>query len=134
MDAATRERVRQRAGRRCEYCRTPDHALDLPFHVEHIVATVHRADDRPTNLAGACPRCHLRKGPNLTTIDSDTGNRVDLFDPRTMSWQEHFVVVDGIVEGITPCGRGTAHLLDMNHERRVQHRRQLIAMGEFGLE
>jgi hypothetical protein len=126
--------VRQRAGGRCEYCHIPDHALDLPFHVEHIVATVNRADDRPTNLAWSCPRCNLRKSPNLTTIDADTGDRVDLFDPRTMSWQEHFAIVDGIVEGITPCGRGTALLLDMNHEQRVQHRRQLIAMGEFDLE
>ena len=60
MDAATRDMVRQRAGGRCEYCHFPDHALDLPFHVEHIVAVVHRPDDEPMNLAWACPRCNVQ--------------------------------------------------------------------------
>jgi len=134
MDAATREFVRQRAARRCEYCHIPDHALDLPFHVEHIVAVVHRPDDDPMNLAWACPRCNLRKGPNLSTIDPSTGDRVDLFDPRTMRWEEHFAVRNGHVVGLTPRGRGTVRLLAMNHEQRLQHRQYLIAQGEFDVD
>jgi 5-methylcytosine-specific restriction endonuclease McrA len=85
MGHVNRELVRQRAGRRCEYCRLPDFAVDLPFHVEHIVANVHQVDDSATNLAWACPRCNLRKGPNLTTIDPETATKVDLYNPRKMN-------------------------------------------------
>ena len=112
MDAATRESVRQRAGQRCEYCHFPDHALNLPFHVEHIIASVHRPDDRPANLAWSCPRCNLRKGPNLTTIDPATDQPVDLFNPRMMAWADHFAIRNAVVIGITPCGRGTVRLLE----------------------
>ena len=131
MDAATRELVRQRAIHRCEYCYFPDRALDLPFHVEHIVANVHQLDDSVTNLAWACPRCNLKKGPNLTTIDSETETRVDLFNPRTMKWEEHFAILDAVVVGTTPCGRGTVLLLDMNNETRLAHRQKLIEQDEF---
>jgi len=131
MDAATRELVRRRAQQRCEYCQFPDHAQSLPFHVEHVVANVHRANDRDSNLAWACPRCNLRKGPNLSTIDPDTDIAVELFNPRTMEWFDHFVFRDGYVVGLTACGRGTARLLDMNNEIRVQHRRRLIELNEF---
>ena len=123
--------VRQRAEERCEYCLMPDRALDLPFHVEHVVANVHRVDNRPTNLAWACPRCNLRKGPNLSAMDPTTGSVVELFNPRTMVWHEHFVIHEGTIDGLTPCGRGTVQLLDMNQEQRVHHRRKLIDQGMF---
>lgn len=131
MNAATRTLVRRRAGGRCEYCRFPDHFLDLPFHVEHVVASVHRRDDSLANLAWACARCNLRKGPNLSTIDPATGETSALFNPRTMIWSEHFVIHDAHVEGVTPSGRGTARLLDMNNEQRLRHRRELIEQGTF---
>lgn len=134
MDAATREMVRQRAGQRCEYCHFPDHAIGLPFHVEHIVATVHRADDSKSNLAWACPRCNLRKGTNLSTIDLETVQQIDLFNPRTMEWLDHFVIRDAFIVGVTACGRGTARLLDMNNENRLHHRRTLIEQDEFDLD
>jgi hypothetical protein len=131
MDAATRDEVRQRANERCEYCRFPDHALDLPFHVEHIVASSHGGRDNLSNLAWACARCNLRKGPNLATIDPDTGEQVTLFHPRTMSWSEHFELQDGWIGGLSAIGRGTARLLDMNAARRLAHRKELIEQGEF---
>jgi hypothetical protein len=131
MDAARRETVRRRAGRRCEYCHFPDHAADLPFHVEHIIASVHLLDDTLGNLAWACPRCNLRKGTNLATIDPATGVLVEIFHPRTMEWRDHFTIQDGLVVGNTPCGCGTANLLDMNNDIRLHHRRRLIEQGEF---
>ena len=131
MDSSTRALVRERAGGRCEYCHFPDHALELPFHVEHIVATVHRPNNRPTNLAWACPRCNLHKGPNLSTVDIETGQLVELFNPRTMQWSDHFELRNGVIVGITSCGEGTARLLDMNNPQRLQHRRLLIKQGEI---
>ena len=42
MDAALRDFVRERAGRRCEYCRLHEDDADLlAFRVEHIVAKKH---------------------------------------------------------------------------------------------
>ena len=131
MAVATREMVRQRAGGRCEYCHFPDDALNLPFHLDHIVATVHRLDDSLENLAWACPRCNLGKGTNLTTVDPATDRLVELFNPRRMNWNEHFELQNGQIVGLTPNGRGTARLLNMNDEQRVQHRRMLIEFGEF---
>jgi hypothetical protein len=134
MDVANRNFIRKRAGQRREYCHCPDAALDLPFHVEHVIASIHRADDSRANLAWACPRCNLRKGTNLATIDLESGAVVPLFNPRTMDWHDHFSIRDGIIVGTTDCGRGTALLLDMNNENRVVHRRALIANGEFNDE
>lgn len=51
MDAATREYVCERAKRRCEYCQFPEEHSGLPFHIEHIIATVHRIDEGVANLA-----------------------------------------------------------------------------------
>jgi hypothetical protein len=131
MDVATRDLVRHRAGERCEYCQLPDHAIDLPFHVEHVVAVSHQADDSVTNLAWACPRCNLKKGPNLSTIDPQTGRQVELFNPRTMTWADHFTLQEAMIVGVTACGRGTSRLFDMNQEARMNLRRALIEKGEF---
>ena len=83
MDAAIRDLVRRRAGNRCEYCRLPQSALPhAPFHVEHVVAKQHGGSDDTVNLALACDRCNLHKGPNLSGIDTETGVTVPLFHPR----------------------------------------------------
>jgi len=70
IQAAVRQLVRQRAGQRCEYCRLPEHASELAMHVEHIVARQHGGGDDTNNLAFACDRCNLCKGPNLVAIRS----------------------------------------------------------------
>jgi hypothetical protein len=131
MDAAVRHHVRERAGNRCEYCRLAQAVYDLPFHVEHIVASQHLQDDDPSNLAFACDRCNLHKGTNLVTIDHESGNRVDLFNPRNDSWDEHFMFVGAEIVGLTPTGRATARLLNMNSERRLLLRKRLLAAGEM---
>jgi hypothetical protein len=131
MDSETRRFVRERAADRCEYCRLPQRAYDLPFHIEHIVATQHRSDDSPANLALACDRCNLYKGPNLTSFDPSDGTLVPLFNPRTQAWDEHFALVGSEITGQTPSGRTTVHLLQMNSERRLLLRKELIAEGVF---
>jgi len=127
MDAATRDFVRRRAGNRCEYCRIPQEAAPfISFHVEHIIAKQHGGEDQddPSGLAYACDRCNAFKGPNLSSIDPETGGKVDLFDPRIDDWEDHFVVLDGLIKGRSPSGRATARLLNMNAPRRVELRHQ----------
>lgn len=132
MDAGTRELVRQRAADRCEYCHIPQEATPfIPFHVEHIVAKQHLEDvtNDLDGLAYACDRCNAFKGPNLSTIDPVTGERVDLFNPRSDTWADHFAMSDGKIVGLTAIGRATARLLNMNHSRRVELRLHWLDEG-----
>ena len=126
MDVRTQDMIRQRAGCRCEYCHLPDEPWHLPFHVEHIVAVVHEPNHHETNLAWACPQCNWHKGPNLTTLDPDTGEKVDLFNPRSDVWEDHFVMEEFTIIGLTPMGRGTVQLLKMNLPIRIEVRQQVM--------
>ena len=74
MDETIKEEVRERAVGRCEYCHLPEAHVLTPFQVEHVVAKQHRGRDTLGNLAYACLRCNLHKGPNLTGIDPKTKN------------------------------------------------------------
>ena len=52
------------------------------------------------------------KGPNLSTLDPLTGDRVDLFDPN--GYVVRHCNFSGMISGLTPIG-ATARLLNMNH-------------------
>ena len=131
MDESIKAIVRQRAGDCCEYCRLPQDAYDLTFHIEHVVASQHLQDDSLSNLALACDRCNLHKGTNLSTIDPDTQERVEIFHPREDRWSDHFAVVGPEIVGTTAKGRGTVRLLQMNAERRLMLRDRLIKEGRL---
>ena len=123
MNTFLRQLVRRRAGERCEYCRIPQFAIpDGPLQVEHIIALQHQGTDDPDNLALACDRCNRLKGPNLSAIDPVTGTVVRLFDPRRDRWHEHFGQTNYEVVGLTPSGRATVRLLDMNATARLRLR------------
>jgi hypothetical protein len=133
MYPAAREFVRFRANNACEYCRIPqDTTPVIPFHVEHIVSSQHHGADEPGNLALACDRCNAYKGPNLTSIDPDTGALVALFNPRQDVWQDHFVLRSGHILGLTPAGRATVRLLNMNAARRVELRQTWLKEADLG--
>lgn len=130
MDATTREQVRRRARDTCEYCRIPQEASPvIPFHVEHVIAKQHGGTDDPAQLALACDRCNAYKGPNLTSVDPDSGDVVPLFHPRQDAWDDHFKFDRGAVVGLTPTGRATVRLLNMNARRRVELREEWLSEG-----
>jgi hypothetical protein len=130
MDAALRELVRRRAGDRCEYCHLPTVAVPVgQFHIEHVVARQHGGDDDLSNLAFACDRCNLHKGPNLSGIDPETRSVVPLFHPRLDAWDEHFRWERLEIVGLTPSGRATVRLLNMNSKRRLRLRAELKSPG-----
>jgi 5-methylcytosine-specific restriction endonuclease McrA len=129
---ALRQTARERAGRRCEYCRLPDVLPQtLRFHLEHIVARQHGGPTVLENLAWSCHRCNERKGPNLTGVDPDTSTVVALFHRRRDSWDDHFQWEGLNVVGRTATGRATAWLLDMNSEERLRGRAALRRHGLF---
>lgn len=129
MDAATRDFVRRRAAYRCEYCLLLQEYSDLTHHVEHIVAKQHGGSDDVENLALACHRCNLRKGPNLTGIDPLTNHVEALFDPRRDEWASHFQLRAVYIDGITPVGRATVNLLAINDPRRLELRGEILMRG-----
>ena len=125
IDAAARTAVRIRAKHRCEYCLLPEELFEpRRFHVEHIVPRKHNGGGDLENLALACEWCNLHKGPNLTGIDQLTGNIVSLFHPRKDRWVDQFKVIAGVISGLTPVGRATVRVMDMNNQQRVELREE----------
>lgn len=94
----------------------------MSFHIEHILPKQHGGASVPENLALSCPSCNLRKGPNLTGIDPDSGEVCRLFHPRQDRWPDHFRNEGALVLGISAIGRTTAWLLAMNSEEQASLR------------
>jgi hypothetical protein len=104
----------------------------LAHHIEHIVAKQHGGSDHPDNLALACHRCNLHKGPNLTGIDPQSGQVVTLFHPRRELWSDHFDFDGEWVLGLTATGRATVQVLAINDPRRRQLRREILKYENLG--
>ena len=84
------ELVWSRAGSACEYCRMPQALDDLPFEIDHVVATFHGGKRIASNLALSCFPCNRFKGTNLSGIDPRTRRLTKLFHPRRHMWLRHF--------------------------------------------
>jgi len=131
INSTTRSFVIARAAGRCEYCLLPQSAYEATFPIDHIIATQHRPDDSPENLALSCPKCNRKKGPNLVGIDPMTQALVRLYNPRTDLWSNHFRWNGPQVIGLTSCGRATIAVLDLNQVDRARLREALIDEGVF---
>jgi 5-methylcytosine-specific restriction endonuclease McrA len=123
MNRRTREFVRHRAGNRCEYCDLP-HELSpvAQLQIEHIIPRKHGGGDEDHNLALACVDCNLAKSSNLTGIDPATSQTVQLFNPRSQHWHDHFAWQGTLLVGLTPVGRATTRVLNINDDERQRVR------------
>jgi len=129
MHRHTRQFVQRRAKHRCEYCHLPKPGHDERFSIDHIIASQHVHDDSMSNLAFSCLRCNLFKGTNLSGIDPISGQITSLFNPRTQQWHQHFHWNGPTLTGLTPAGRASIAVLQMNAPERVLLRQALIAEG-----
>jgi hypothetical protein len=102
----------------------------IPFHIEHIIATQHVSNDSLENLCLACDRCNAYKGPNLSSVDPESGEIVQLYHPRRDTWTAHFRFEGPRIVGLTSTGRATVRLLQMNAPRRLELRAGLIGGQE----
>ena len=68
-------------------------------------------------------RCNRHKGPNIGSIDPETGALVRFFNPRSDRWSEHFRVAGALIEALTAEGRVTIKILRLNDRERVEERR-----------
>lgn len=131
MDAALVEAIRRRAADACEYCRMPQQAHLLTFPIDHIIAQQHGGETEPENLAFSCVRCNSYKGPNIAGLDPHNRELTRLYNPRSDAWEEHFTIRGCLIVGLTPIGRTTVGLLQMNHPDYLALRESLIAEGLF---
>ena len=123
--------VWQRAGGRCEYCWLSQNDLELPLEIDHIIPRKHRGPTRLGNLCLACFACNNHKGTNLSGIDPKTRKVVTLYNPRRHKWSRHFQWNGPILVGLTPTGRATVIVLEINLDYRVDLRQSLIDEGVF---
>jgi len=133
MHSALEQQVRRRAEDTCEYCRLPESVSDLPHVLDHVIARQHSGETLPENLALACSRCNLHKGPNIAGIDPVTNRLTRLFHPRIDTWGDHFKWDGATLIGLTELGRATVAVLAMNHPYRLTAREALLAAGKIRL-
>lgn len=125
IPAALRRLVVERAEHRCEYCRLPEKLAFFPHEVDHVIAEKHGGQTEAENLAFACWRCNRHKGSDLGSFDPQTQNFSRLFNPRQQAWPDHFAFQGEQVIGLTPEGRTTVSLLQLNSAERFLERRSL---------
>jgi 5-methylcytosine-specific restriction endonuclease McrA len=127
-----KQRVRDRAGNCCEYCRVSQASRLTRFQIDHIIAIAHGGSDENDNLCLSCYPCNAFKGTNIAAIDPQTGNATRLFNPRLQEWNDHFRLNnDATINGITPEGRTTVAVLRMNDSKRAKQRLDEIATDDY---
>jgi hypothetical protein len=125
IPVALRRLVEERAKSKCEYCLLPVQIAFFPHEVDHIIAQKHGGATDANNLAFTCWRCNRYKGSDLGSFDPETGVFSFLFDPRTQKWTEHFAIAENYLVGLTPEGRTTIKLLQINSPERLAERQKL---------
>ncbi len=129
ISVALRKQVYERANGCCEYCLIPDLASFSAHEIDHIIAEKHDGRTESENLALSCTLCNKYKGSDLASVDPETEKIVPLYHPRQNLWREHFRLSGGEFMPLSPIGRVTIRLLQLNRRDRVEERQLLIQAG-----
>jgi HNH endonuclease len=115
----TKKLVRNRADGLCKYCHSPEKISTSRFTLDHLQPRSLGGSDTEENLALACNRCNQHRYNFVVGRDIETAAILPLFNPRTQSWQEHFIWTADATKiiGTTAIGRATCDRLDMNDEK-----------------
>ena len=126
IPAALRRLVEERAQSKCEYCQLPANLAFLSHEIDHIIAEKHGGSTDSENLAYTCWRCNRHKGSDLGSFDPQTNEFSFLFHPRRDEWVQNFELQELEVVGLTPVGRTTVRLLQLNSLERLMERRRYL--------
>ena len=131
LTEALRQRIRQRAGSRCEYCLSHQDYIMGRLQIDHIQPLAKGGANTEDNLCLACELCNQYKWTQIEAIDPESEELVSLFNPRNQKWQEHFTWSPEGTEiiGITPCGRVTIVALRLNNNLAVIVRKNWVKAG-----
>jgi HNH endonuclease len=131
LSEQTRQRVRQKANNRCEYCLSQQDYIMGRLQIDHIQHIIKGGADREENLCLACELCNQYKWTQTEGIDPQTSQIVTLFHPRQQSWSDHFAwSSDGAsILGLTACGRATVAALKLNNALALTVRKNWVRAG-----
>ena len=123
--------IQERAGHCCEYCKFPMSYSHDGFHIEHIIPIRFGGSNELENLAWSCDGCNTNKWGHIEWLDTETGIKVSLFNPRLDIWKNHFRWNDDftLIIALSPTGRVTIDLLKMNRSGLINIRKVLVAYG-----
>lgn len=123
-----RDQVRRRANLLCEYCHTDERWQYVRFTMDHVTPG---GESSAENLALACFHCNRRKSDKIDSLDPETKQIVQIFNPRRHVWKEHFEwSADGLrIVPKTPIGRATVNLLELNRARILFIREADVAVN-----
>jgi reverse gyrase len=126
-----RQKVRQNAKNRCEYCLSHQDYVMGRLQIDHIKPIVLGGEDHEENLCLACELCNQYKWTQIEANDPQTGQTVALFHPRQQTWSKHFVWSSDNVTilGRTGCGRTTIEALKLNNALAITVRRNWVRAG-----
>lgn len=115
----------------CEYCYIHEDDHYLTHEVDHIISIKHRGTTIVDNLCLSCFDCNRYKGSDIGSLDLETDTFTPLFNPRTMQWDTHLQLNNGVIVPLTSEGRVTVFLLRLNSSERLVRRQGLIALGRY---
>lgn len=95
----------------------------------HRQETSRIGSDRDNNVGLACFHCNSSKGTDIASLDPSDDRLTPLFNPRRDVWIAHFLWDGPLLIALTPVGRVTVHILNINHEERVAIRASLLDEG-----
>jgi hypothetical protein len=132
VSAALKRLVFDRARGCCEYCRSQAKFAIDPLVVEHIIPISRGGATTAENLATACQGCNNHKYTKIEGIDPIDNQLKPLYNPRTMTWTEHFAWSEDttLIIGLTAIGRATVETLRLNREGVVNLRQALCVTGQ----
>jgi 5-methylcytosine-specific restriction endonuclease McrA len=132
IPVALKQLVFDRASGLCEYCRSQARFAIDPLVIDHIQPVSRGGKTIAENLALSCQTYNSYKYTKTEALDPVTNQSVSLFHPREMIWEEHFTWNEDVTQsiGITPVGRATIALLQINRDGVVNMRRVLAIMGD----
>jgi HNH endonuclease len=124
-------RVREAAKNRCGYCQSLQKYVLGVLEIEHIIPKASGGNDNEKNLWLSCRLCNSYKGIQTKATDPISDQTVQLFNPRTQKWSQHFTwSKDGAcIIGSTPCGRATVLALQLNNIYAVTVRQAWTSVG-----
>jgi HNH endonuclease len=131
ISAGLRRRVEEADRDCCAYCRLRRTDHILPFEIDHIVSLRHSGDTVFENLCLSCYDCNHNKASDIASADPLTKIATFIFNPRTQKWDDHFRLNGSYIEPLTPEGRVTVFLLDLNAESRIEERTMLTQLGSY---
>ena len=101
------------------------------LEIEHLIPRAHGGSDDESNLWLSCSLCNRYKGVQVEAVDSLSGEKVALFNPRLQVWSNHFSWSrEGThIIGSTAVGRVTVAALRLNNELAVEVRCNWILAG-----